>query len=119
MVFLAQNPVKSSKSINVKNDSCKLNLEPIFYSSDLHIEVVFQNTVSISRKTTLMSEKPRRFSCEYRFLDTLFSSISKFYIADDSPIFSDVTLYLLEKSDNFKNCVTMENKNLKFDIQIF
>ncbi len=59
MVFLAQNPVKSSKSINVKNESCKLNLEPIIYSSDLHIEVVFQNTVSISRKTTLMSEKTK------------------------------------------------------------
>lgn len=41
MVFLAQNPVRASKSINVKNESCKLNLEPIIYSSDLHIEVVF------------------------------------------------------------------------------
>ncbi len=104
MVFLAQNPVKSSKSINVKNESCKLNLEPIIYSSDLHIEVVFQNTVSISRKTTLMSEKPRRFACEYRFLDTLFSSISKFYIAMMASIFSDVTLSLLEKVTILKLC---------------
>lgn len=60
MVFLAQNPVRSSKSINVKNDSCKLNLEPIIYSSDLHIEVIFFKIQSVfPAKTTLMSEKAK------------------------------------------------------------
>lgn len=53
MVFLAQNPVQSSKSINVKNDSCKLILDPIFTVQTCILRLFFQNIVSISRKNYL------------------------------------------------------------------
>lgn len=68
------------------------------YSSDLHIEVVFfQNTVSISLKIALMSEKAKGFACEYRFLDTLFSSISKFYISMIAHLFFGRHTFLARK----------------------
>lgn len=68
------------------------------YSSDLHIEVVFFKIQSVfPLKIALMSEKPRRFACECRFLDTLFSSISKFYISRIAPIFFGRHTFLARK----------------------
>lgn len=68
------------------------------YSSDLHIEVVFFKIQSVfPSKIALMSEKAKGFVCEYRFLDTLFSSISRFYIAMIAPIFFGRHTFLARK----------------------